>query len=67
MSEQITFCIQATGEVSVSVEGVTGSGCDDITRPFEEMIGSVCKKDYTDRYYENSQDEELQTQEEPSP
>jgi hypothetical protein len=61
MVEQIRFEINANGEVSVNVECATGSQCENMTRPFEENLGAVAKKEYKDSYFaEVSSDQSME-------
>ncbi len=52
MSEQaILVTISPTGEVTVSVEGVAGPGCQALTRPLERALGVTREDTRTTDYY----------------
>lgn len=53
MVKQITFQIDASGEVSVQVTGAKGKECDGMTEDFEALLGEVTKKKYKDEFYES--------------
>jgi hypothetical protein len=57
MVKKIKFTIDEQGEVSVSVEGATGSECEKLTAPFEALLGPVTVRQLKDSYYETNQDE----------
>lgn len=56
MVKKITFKITNDGEVNLSVDGVQGSSCEDLSRPFEEIIGKVSAREHKDSYYLDSQE-----------
>lgn len=60
MVKKITFVIDADGEVSLEVEGAKGTECEELSKPFEEFLGSVEQKTFKDAYYEKSVEPELQ-------
>ena len=41
---QLKIIVSKTGEATVEVEGVTGQRCIDITKPIEELLGTVRKR-----------------------
>jgi hypothetical protein len=58
MVSKIRFDINSEGEVSVNVECVVGAQCETMTRPFEENLGQVAKKNYKDSYYVETSEEQ---------
>ena len=50
---QITlrFNINPDGTVQEIVEGVTGHGCDLLTKPIEQSLGEVEKRTHTPAFY----------------
>lgn len=51
---QITlrFNINPDGSVQEIVEGVTGHGCDLLTKPIEQSLGEVEQRTHTAAFYE---------------
>lgn len=49
--QELEISISETGEVSVSVSGVAGSGCLDLTRELEEELGSVVMREKKSEFY----------------
>ena len=47
----IVVTIGPTGEVTVSVEGVAGPGCQALTRPLEAALGVTREDTRTAEYY----------------
>jgi len=47
----IVVTIGPTGEVTVSVEGVAGPGCQALTRPLEAALGVTRQHTRTPEYY----------------
>jgi cytidylate kinase len=47
----ILVTIDPTGEVTVSVEGAAGSGCQALTRPLEHALGMTREDTRTADYY----------------
>ena len=47
----ILVTIGPTGEVTVTVEGVTGPGCQALTRPLEHALGVTREDTRTADYY----------------
>lgn len=56
MVKKIKFNISSTGEVNLSVEGVQGSSCEELSRPFEEVLGKVGSRELKDSYYQEATD-----------
>jgi hypothetical protein len=60
MATQLKFKISPDGEISLGVEGAVGRECETFSKPFEQRLGSIAKRDYKDAYYqENNQEEGL--------
>jgi hypothetical protein len=57
MEGRIKVKISKKGEVKISVEGVEGSSCTDLTEALEKKLGVVEEDVLTDEYY-LEQDEE---------
>lgn len=51
MVTQVTFTIDPQGEVQVSVQGASGKHCEDLTKPFENVLGRVESRTYKDEYF----------------
>ncbi len=47
----ILVTIDPTGEITVSVEGVAGPGCQALTRPLERALGATREDTRTADYY----------------
>lgn len=45
------------GKATVKVEGVSGPGCVELTKAFEEAIGEVEERELTDAYHEEVQED----------
>lgn len=45
------FTTQKDGTVKVEVDGCTSEECTDLTRPFEEALGTVDSTDLKPEYY----------------
>lgn len=53
-TEEIEVIIDSEGEVQITVRGVKGKGCVDLTRSLEEELGgAVGKRVFTSEYYES--------------
>lgn len=61
MVKKITFKISSDGEVNLAVDGVQGSSCEDLTRPFEAVIGKVSGRELKDSYYANNEESATQS------
>ena len=60
MVKKITFNVSADGEVTLSVDGVKGNSCEDLSKPFEQVLGQVEGRELKDSYYqESSEDQNL--------
>jgi len=47
MAAEITVDIDQTGETKVSVKGVAGKSCRDVTKAIEESLGAVTSTEDT--------------------
>ncbi len=52
MAEEITITIATNGDTKVSVKGVKGRSCKDLTREFEQALGSTVTDVDTKEAYE---------------
>lgn len=50
------------GKVTVAVEGVKGSACQDATRALEERLGTRTNDTLTDEYYQHEETQILNQQ-----
>ena len=46
MPEEIRFVISTNGEVVIKVDGFAGKTCLEATRPYEDALGIVNKRNY---------------------
>lgn len=51
MNQVVKVEINENGEVTVSVEGIQGSSCTDVTKTIETALGKTTKSNKTDDYY----------------
>ena len=51
MGNKIQFRIKKDGGVENDVQGATGQACEDLTRAFEEALGTVDSKTLKPEYY----------------
>ncbi len=58
MVKKIKFVISKTGQVSMDVDGVVGSSCEEFTEAFENELGEVESREHKDSYYQESSQEE---------
>ena len=63
MVKKIKFVIDENGEVTIDVDGVKGSSCEELTKPFEEILGATESRDYKDSYYQESEESNIQSSE----
>ncbi len=61
MSRKLVFKLNAQGDVVVDVSGISGDSCEALTKPFEDAIGSLLKRELKLSYYE---EQELQSEQE---
>lgn len=59
MSERLKVLIKPTGEVKVSVEGVSGDRCHQLTAGMERALGSVTSDQPTDELYQTASTENV--------
>lgn len=58
---EIIVKVNKQGETSVSVNGVAGPGCRDLSASIEKAVGKETGVEYTSEYYqEQSQNNEVQ-------
>jgi hypothetical protein len=62
MSEQIKIEISPVGAVKVSVQGVAGSGCKDLTKAIEASLGVVTEDTKTGEFYQTAKAGQVVTQ-----
>ncbi len=60
---KIKFRIKKDGGVEIDVQGATGQACEDLTRPFEEALGTVDEKRVKPEYYVELDGEQIYTTE----
>lgn len=48
----IVFDIDADGNITITVEGVKGKDCTELTRELEEALGVVIDQEFTSEYYQ---------------
>jgi hypothetical protein len=53
MVEEVVVEIDENGDVSVEVNGVKGSTCEELTRSLEEALGKVTKSTRKQEYFQN--------------
>ena len=53
--EEITVEISPSGDVKISVKGVKGKSCKELTKKLEEALGDVKESKTTREYNENVQ------------
>jgi acylphosphatase len=53
-SEQIIVEVSPSGEVKVSVKGVKGKACKDLTKKIEEALGEASNVKETEEYYQEA-------------
>ena len=51
MVKRIKFHISSEGEISLDVEGTVGAQCEDLTAPFEKILGTTGRRERKDSYY----------------
>ena len=54
----ITFTIKKEGTVTNTVEGVSGSSCDNLTFPINQKLGEVTSHTPTEEYHEEEEKKE---------
>jgi hypothetical protein len=49
---EITFIISPTGTIHIEVDGVVGAACEDLTRAYENALGTRVSLQEKPAYYE---------------
>jgi hypothetical protein len=57
--KEIVIRIGVDGKVKVSVSGVKGGSCKDITKSIENALGSAENSEPTEEFYEQLPDDDL--------
>ncbi len=57
---QIVVNVSKEGKTTVTVQGVTGSGCRELTKALESALGKSTNTELTSAYYEESQTNAMQ-------
>jgi len=55
MSQEIIVSISPSGEVKVTVNGVRGPACTDLTKAIEQALGSVKADRKTPEYFQRQE------------
>lgn len=50
--QELEISIDRDGKVSITVRGVKGESCTDLTKVLEEALGKLEERQYTEEYYE---------------
>jgi hypothetical protein len=50
--EEVDVTISPTGDVTLTVRGVTGGACLDLTRELEHKLGTVEAREHTSDFYQ---------------
>lgn len=50
---KIIFTFDEEGEVNMKVEGVSGTSCKDLTKPFEKNLGVITSSQNTVDFYKS--------------
>ena len=62
MAEQITIDIGPTGETKITVDGVAGTSCKDLTRSIEKALGKTTVDKKTGDFYKATDVEQNRVQ-----
>jgi hypothetical protein len=57
---EIIVKVSKDGQTTVSVNGISGAGCRDLSASIEKAIGKTTATDLTSEYYQESQSEGMQ-------
>jgi hypothetical protein len=52
--KEVIVTIDAGGQTTVTVEGVPGPACEDVTRDVEQSLGAVVGRERTAEYFQRS-------------
>ncbi len=52
----ILFSIDASGNITIAVEGAKGKDCEKITKEVEEALGIVVARDHTSEFFQETED-----------
>jgi len=52
----IIFDIDENGNITITVEGVKGKDCTEITKDLEAALGVVIDREHTSEYYQEEED-----------
>lgn len=52
---EILFTIDDSGNITITVEGVKGKDCTEITKELEEAFGIVVDQQFTSEYYQQAE------------
>lgn len=55
--ERIRIVIPRDGDPTITVDGVKGTGCKDLTKQLEAALGSTTSDQETPEFYENDLDQ----------
>lgn len=55
----IVFDIDSDGNITITVEGVKGKDCTELTRELEESLGVVLDRTHTSEYYQDEASDRL--------
>ncbi|MEB3329017.1 MAG: DUF2997 domain-containing protein [Candidatus Sericytochromatia bacterium] len=58
--EEVDVTIGLTGEVSLTVRGVAGASCLDLTRDLEQRLGTVEAREHTAAFYQVAEQQQQQ-------
>jgi len=53
--EEITVTITPDGRATITVKGVGGPRCEELTAELEQALGNVCNKQHMAEYYQAEQ------------
>jgi hypothetical protein len=57
---EIIITITKTGESTVSVNGVAGPGCKELSASIEKALGQTVKTEFTTEYHQEAESSETQ-------
>lgn len=53
--DEIIIIIDEDGKINISVNGVKGSTCEELTKEIEKALGNVTERHKTEEYFQQSQ------------